>query len=68
MVYTSVYITHLEEKVKAALSYVRLRKAKTECLQKHFKQLCNRCKDFAQCELYSNYVEAWMDLQKALKI
>jgi len=67
MAYTSVYITHLEEKVEAAKNYVAVKKGMTLCLQKQFRQLCNRCKNFAHCELYDNYVETWMKLQEALK-
>lgn len=48
----------------AARHYVETRIAVTKCLQRHFKQLCSRCREYALCELYAEYCQAWQDLQK----
>ena len=35
----------------------------TNCMQKHFRQLCSRCNEYARCKVYSKYVDAWIRLQ-----
>ena len=47
--------------------YIEAKIKLTLCMQKHFKQVCHSCKEYARCSVYSNYVEAWMNLQKAYK-
>ncbi len=56
-----------EEIMKAALHYVETKIAITKCLQRHFKQLCSRCCEYAECKLYAKYCQAWMDLQQEVK-
>jgi len=36
-------------------------------MQMHFKQLCPRCRAYAGCEVYGNYFDAWIKLQKRYK-
>lgn len=52
---------------EAAINYVGAKIALTNCMQKHFRQLCQRCKYWNKCLVYSKYVQAWMDLQESLK-
>lgn len=47
--------------------YVETKIAMTKCLQRHFKQLCSRCREYAKCELYVEYCEVWQDLQQEVK-
>ena len=36
-------------------------------MQKHFRQVCHVCKSYSFCTVYSDYVDAWIELQKAYK-
>lgn len=49
---------------KAVINYVKAKIEKTKCLQRNFKQKCNYCKYYAGCIVYSEYVKAWIELQK----
>ena len=50
---------------EAAIKYVIIKRVLTRCMSAHFRQLCNKCKEYDTCELYADYVQAWIDLQKA---
>ena len=39
--------------------YIRLR-----CQQRHFRQVCGRCKEYAHCQLYGKYCAVWIEMQK----
>lgn len=54
--------------IKEAKRYVDAKIAKTNCMQKHFRQLCNKCKKYNRCSIYNEYVDAWMELQKLAKV
>jgi len=47
--------------------YIRAKIKMTECMQNHFRQVCHVCKSYSLCSIYSNYIDAWMKLQKAYK-
>jgi hypothetical protein len=44
-----------------------LTKKKTKCMGKNMRQVCHRCREYAKCNLYKDFVQAWMDLQEAVK-
>ena len=46
-------------------NYILAKIEMTECMQKYFRAVCFKCKKYANCKIYSNYVEAWMKLQEA---
>jgi len=56
-----------DEIVDAARDYVKTRKRYTQCQQKHFKQLCYRCSQYANCKLYTQLYDCWLRLQRAVK-
>jgi hypothetical protein len=45
--------------------YVNSAKALVECRQKHFRQVCGRCKEFPGCPVYGEHFAAWIQLQQA---
>lgn len=47
--------------------YVDTKIAVTKCQQKHFKQLCSQCPEYAKCRLYAVYCDAWTLLQAEVK-
>lgn len=47
--------------------YVKAKIKLTECMQRHFRQLCSKCKEYSNCKIYNNYVNRWTKLQKAIK-
>lgn len=48
-------------------NYINVKIRLTRCKQKHFKQLCQRCKEYPKCELYADSVDAWIKLQEVVK-
>ena len=56
-----------DKMMDAARHYVEIKIYLTKCRQRHFKQLCNKCKEYATCELYAEYCQAWQDLQQEVK-
>lgn len=48
-------------------NYIRIKKKKTMCMQRHMKQLCPYCFEYVGCKLYKRYFKAWINLQKAFK-
>ena len=46
--------------------YIKYKKQVTACRQAHFKQLCSRCPEYADCRLYSEYIDSWMKLQEVV--
>jgi hypothetical protein len=52
---------------KAAGRFIKARKRLTKCQQKHFRQVCHVCKEYSRCEVYAEYVDAWIELQKAFE-
>ena len=53
------------EMIEAAGNYILTKIDMTECMQKHFRQVCHKCNKYSKCKLYSEYVESWINLQKA---
>ena len=52
----------------AAANYIEARKRLITCRQRHFKQLCQRCKKWKDdCRVYAQYVDEWMQLQESVK-
>jgi hypothetical protein len=52
----------------AAINYIEARRKLIHCRQKHFKQLCQRCREWKKdCRVYASYVDAWMKLQESVK-
>ena len=51
----------------ATLEYIAAKISLTNCMQKHFRQVCHVCKKYAKCKVYAKYVEAWIELQKSVK-
>jgi hypothetical protein len=51
--------------IEAVGNYILAKIEMTECMQKNFRQLCSKCKKYATCDKYNNYVDAWTKLQKA---
>jgi hypothetical protein len=54
----------LSEVVK---EYIKAKVLLTECQQNHFKQLCQTCQRYTNCNIYNRYIVAWMDLQETSK-
>lgn len=52
---------------EAVRLYIETKAALTGCMQKHFRQVCHNCKLYSRCEVYANYVDAWINLQAAYK-
>jgi len=50
--------------MNAVKYYVQSKIELTNCMQKHFRQLCSRCTEYARCKVYSKYVDAWIRLQE----
>jgi hypothetical protein len=50
----------------AAMKYIKAKIALTECMQSHFKQLCQRCQKWGTCKVYREYVDAWINLQDSV--
>lgn len=60
--------TNSDDEVRVvAVTYVEARIALTECMQRHFRRLCNKCKYYGRCSVYAEYIDAWMELQRVLK-
>jgi len=54
-------VQRLTEVIK---SYIRARVNVTQCRQERFKRLCQSCPEYDRgCRVYSNYFEAWINLQ-----
>jgi len=53
-----------ESKYKTVRRYIEMRQLLIRCRQEHFKQLCHICRYYANCEIYAEYVDAWIELQK----
>ena len=49
---------------KTVRYYIEMKALLIQCRQEHFKQLCYTCREYANCEVYSEYVNAWLELQK----
>lgn len=45
--------------------YILCKIEMTECMQEKILQVCHICKKYTGCEKYNNYVDAWIELQKA---
>ena len=45
-------------------AYIRLRGEVVQCQQRHFRQVCGRCEEYAHCQLYGNYCAVWIEMQK----
>ena len=56
-----------EKVTNLVVNYIDTKKRITRCKQEHFKQLCNRCKEYTKCKLYADYVDAWIKLQEIVK-
>jgi len=52
-----------EEVTNRVVNYIDTKKRITLCKQKHFKQLCQRCKEYSKCGLYADHVDSWIKLQ-----
>lgn len=52
---------------EAANRYVKARIANTKCMQRHFRQICSKCRDYSSCACYEELVDTWINLQKALE-
>jgi len=61
-------MSRLADIENAAYRYVVAKVALTKCMQKHFRQLCNRCKHYDRCDVYATYVDSWINLQKAVNL
>jgi len=47
-----------------AKQYVDRKIRMTKCMQKHFRQLCSRCKKWHGCSIYLEYFDAWKALER----
>lgn len=52
------------EIINTVAEYIEAKIEMTECMQKHFRQVCHNCKKYSNCKKYNNYVNAWINLQK----
>ena len=50
--------------IDAVEEYILAKMKMTECMQKHFRQVCHNCSNYSKCNQYNMYVEAWVNLQK----
>jgi len=51
----------IKEMVK---EYVDSRIELTLCMQRHFRQVCSKCKKYDRCLVYGRWVSAWVVLQR----
>jgi len=49
---------------EAAKWFVRAEIARTKCMQAHFKQLCQGCKEYMGCPIYLERFDAWKALER----
>ena len=54
--------------LEAVERYIRAKKVHTDCMQRHFRQLCQNCPGYSSCPVYGEYVNAWIELQEAAKV
>lgn len=52
---------------EAVRLYIEAKATLTKCMQKHFRQVCHRCKAYAECKVYADYVAMWLNLQDVYK-
>jgi hypothetical protein len=50
-----------------ATTYVDTRIKMTNCMNKRFKQLCNRCGSYTRCTIYAEYVDSWIGLESYIR-
>lgn len=48
---------------RIVLDYIEAKVNLTECMQKHFRQVCHNCDKYFQCKVYAKYVDTWIELQ-----
>ena len=53
---------------KAVDRYIEAKRAMTLCKQEHFRQLCSWCRKYNYCDVYGEYVDAWIALQTAARV
>jgi hypothetical protein len=51
---------------EAAKWFVEAEIKKTKCMQKHFKQLCQRCREYMGCSVYLERFDAWKALERRI--
>jgi len=53
---------------KSIERYIKAKRRRTRCMQKRFKVVCHNCKSYVKCNIYEDYVNAWMGLQKSYRL
>ena len=54
----------MKKLIETTKKYVQAKIEMTECKQRNFKQLCSRCRFYSNCNVYSNYCDCWMKLER----